>query len=177
MLTAEALAALTGGDAVASATRAARERAEWCWAMLGDHAWNGADDANRRENAALRRRWAGDLTAAARDLADRAWNAAGFADRSDAVTLFNPTGQSRRDIVRFALPPGLPKREVRGPDGRALPSQHVLEGDGPVPLLRAARPRRLRDDDARAREGWSASPDGFGRDPREPRRSLLPAHR
>ena len=132
MLAAEALAALTGGDALASATLAARERAEWCWAMLGDHAWNGADDASRRENAALRRRWAGELMAAARDLSERAWNAAGFVDRSDAVTLFNPTGQSRRDVVRFTLPPGLPKREVRGPDGRALPSQHVLEGDGPV---------------------------------------------
>jgi hypothetical protein len=132
MLAAEALAALAGGDALASATRASREQAEWRWAMLGDHAWNGTDDANRRENATLRRRWADELTGAARDLAERAWTAGGFVDRSDAVTLFNPTAQSRRDVVRFVLPPGRPRREVRGPDGRPLPSQHVLEGDQPV---------------------------------------------
>jgi hypothetical protein len=132
MLAAEALAALAGGDALASATRVARERAEWHWAMLGDHAWNGADDANRRENAALRRRWAAELQAAARDLAEQAWSAAGLVDRSDAVTLFNPTAQPRRDVVRFPLPPGRSKREVRGPDGRAVPSQLVLEGNQAV---------------------------------------------
>ncbi len=143
MLAAEALAALAGGDALASATRPARERAEWSWAMLGDHAWNGTDDANRRENATLRRRWADELTTAARDLAERAWNAAGFVDRSDAVTLFNPTGFSRRDVVRFALPPGRPKRDVLDPEGHVLPSQYVLEEeDQPVlyftpPLLAA----------------------------------------
>jgi hypothetical protein len=131
-LGAETLAAVAGGDAVATATREARERAEWQWAMLGDHAWNGTDDANRRENASLRRGWADGLTDAARDLAARAWKAAGLEDRSDEVTLFNPTGLPRQDVVRFALAPGRPKREVRGPDGRALPSQHVEEGDQPV---------------------------------------------
>jgi hypothetical protein len=132
MLAAEALATLAGGDALATATRAARERAEWSWAMLGDHAWNGADDASRRENAGLRRRWAGELTAAARDLAEQAWTAIGFVDHSTSVTLFNPTALPRRDVVRFALPPGRRMREVRGPDGRPLPSQHLLEGDEPV---------------------------------------------
>ena len=34
------------------------ERAEWCWAMLGDHAWNGTDLNNKRHNAELRRGWA-----------------------------------------------------------------------------------------------------------------------
>ena len=92
---AEALAALAGGDALAAATREPRERAEWSWAMLGDHAWNGTDDANRKENASLRRRWADELVDAARDLAARAWEAAGLDDRSDAVTLFNPTGAPR----------------------------------------------------------------------------------
>ena len=143
MLAAEALAALAGGDALAFATRPARERAEWTWAMLGDHAWNGTDDANRRENATLRRRWADELTTAARDLAERAWNAAGFVDRSDAVTLFNPTAFSRRGVVRFALPAGRPKRDVLDPEGHVLPSQYVLEEeDQPVlyftpPLLAA----------------------------------------
>jgi alpha-mannosidase len=129
---AEALAALAGRDALAAATREARERAEWRWAMLGDHAWNGTDDASRRENASLRRDWADGLIDAARDLAARAWEAAGLEDRSDTLALFNPTGLPRQDVVRFALPPGRPKREVRGPDGRALPSQHVVEDEQPV---------------------------------------------
>ena len=106
MLSAEALATLAGGDALAAATREERERAEWSWAMLGDHAWNGADDANRIENASLRRRWADALVDTARDLAKRAWAAAGLTDWTTAVTLFNPTGSAREDVVRFAAPTG-----------------------------------------------------------------------
>ena len=34
--------------------------------------------------------------------------------------------------MRFAVPPGRPKREVRDADGRVLPSQHVVEDDLPV---------------------------------------------
>ena len=132
MLSAEALAALAGGDALAAETRGPRERAEWSWAMLGDHAWNGADDANRKENTSLRRRWADELVDAARDLATRAWAAAGLTDWTAAVTLFNPTGSARQDLVRFAIPPSRPLREARDADGRALPSQLVLEDDQPV---------------------------------------------
>jgi hypothetical protein len=132
MLAAEALVVLAGRDDLAAATRERRERAEWSWAMLGDHAWNGTDDANRRENASLRRRWASDLVDAARDLAARAWAAAGLEDKSDAVTLFNPTGFARQDVVRFAVPAGRPKREALSPDGRPLPSQLVVEDEQPV---------------------------------------------
>jgi alpha-mannosidase len=132
ILAAEALAALTGGDELAAATRELRERAEWHWAMLGDHAWNGTDDANRRENADLRRRWADALAEAARDLSRRAWAAAGLVEGDDALTLFNPTGLSRQDVVHFALPPGSSVRAAQAPDGRALPSQVVVEGDSPV---------------------------------------------
>ena len=135
MLAAEALAALAGGPTLAGATREARERAEWSWAMLADHAWNGADDASRRENASLRRRWAGALVDAARELAARAWEAAGLVDRSDAVTLFNPTGFPRRDMVRFALPPGRPKWEALDAAGHVLPSQRVLEEEDDQPVL------------------------------------------
>lgn len=132
MLAAEALAALAGGDALAAATREPRERAEWSWAMLGDHAWNGTDDGNRKENGSLRRRWADELVDAARDLAERAWASAGLADRTNAVTLFNPTGGAREDVVRFAIPPSRPIREARDADGHALPSQLVLENEQPV---------------------------------------------
>jgi len=100
--------------------------------MLGDHAWNGTDDANRKENASLRRRWADELVDAARDLATRAWAAAGLTDWTAAVTLFNPTGGARRDVVRFAIPPSRPIREARDADGHALPSQLVLEDEQPV---------------------------------------------
>ena len=132
MLAAEALAALAGGESLAAATRELRERAEWHWAMLGDHAWNGTDDANRRENADLRRRWADGLQDAARDLAARAWAAAGLVAGDDALTLFNPTGLPRQDVVRFALPAGSLVRAALGPDGRALPSQVVIESDRPA---------------------------------------------
>jgi hypothetical protein len=132
MLAAEALAALAGGDELAVATHELRERAEWNWAMLGDHAWNGTDDANRRENGDLRRRWADALAEAARGLARRAWAAAGLVESDDSLTLYNPTGLSRQDVVRFALPPGSPVRAAQAPDGRALPSQVVAEGDSRV---------------------------------------------
>ena len=131
-LAAEALTAVAGADTPTTESREARTRVQWSWAMLADHAWNGTDDANRRENASLRRRWADELIEAARALAGRAWAAAGLVDRSDAVTLFNPTSLPRQDVVRFPLPPGRPKREVLDPDGRALPSQHVVEDEQPV---------------------------------------------
>jgi hypothetical protein len=131
-LAAEALAAVAGKEALFAATREARERAEWRWAMLGDHAWNGTDDANRRENSSLRSRWADDLIDAARDLASRAWEAARLVGGSTAVTLFNPTSLPRQDVVRLELPPGRPMREVRGGDGRPLPSQPVVEDEQPV---------------------------------------------
>jgi hypothetical protein len=100
--------------------------------MLGDHAWNGTDEANRRENATRRRAWADALVDAARDLYGRAWAAAGLQDRSDAVTLFNPTSLSRQDVVRFALPPGTRARAVLGADGAMLASQRVTEGEQAV---------------------------------------------
>ena len=48
-LAAESLVALAGQarpDIVAQ-TREDREKGEWFWAMLSDHAWNGADAKNR----------------------------------------------------------------------------------------------------------------------------------
>jgi hypothetical protein len=132
MLMAEALAALAGGDPLAAATREAKERAEWSWAMLGDHAWNGTDDANRIENASLRLRWAGTLVDTARDLETRAWAAVGLTDWTAAIALFNPTGATRQDVVRFPVPPSRPVREARDADGRPLPSQLVLEDEQPV---------------------------------------------
>jgi hypothetical protein len=129
---AEALAAVAGREPSTAATPEARERAEWLWAMLADHAWNGTDDASRRENASLRSRWANDLIDAAGDMASRAWKEAHLEDRSDAVTVFNSTGLPRQDVARLALPPGRPKREVRGADGHALPSQLVVEDEQPV---------------------------------------------
>jgi len=131
-LAAETFSALAGGEALAAATRPSREQAEWTWAMLADHAWNGSDDASRRENASLRRRWADGLVDAAQDLTTRSWDALRFQVRSDEVSIFNPTGYPRRDVVRLAFPRDWPARDVRGPDGRMLPSQMVVEDEEPV---------------------------------------------
>ena len=58
-LAAESLVALASRvkPELAAQTRQDREKAEWFWAMLSDHAWNGADPKNTRHNAELRRYW------------------------------------------------------------------------------------------------------------------------
>lgn len=84
-----ALASRTKPDC-AVRTRAARQRAEWCWAMLGDHAWNGTDLENKRHNAELRRRWVDELAAISSDLTAQAWRDLGLQADPDHVTVFNP---------------------------------------------------------------------------------------
>jgi hypothetical protein len=48
-LAAEALlaAAARADPRIGETTRADRQRAEWCWSMLSDHAWNGNSEPNR----------------------------------------------------------------------------------------------------------------------------------
>lgn len=129
-LRAEALLATAVGrqEALAGATLASRQRAEWCWAMLGEHAWNGTDDANRHHNADLRRGWARELAAAARSLADRAWPVLGLAPEAGHVSLFNGLSIPRADLVRVEIPPGRDGASVTA-GGKVLPSQ-VVEEDG-----------------------------------------------
>ncbi len=85
------------------ATRADRERAEWCWAMLADHAWNGTDDKNKRHNADLRKKWSDELNRTADRVLQQAWAGLGTSDTNDEIALFNSLGFPRRDLVRAAL--------------------------------------------------------------------------
>lgn len=106
-LAAEALvaAALSKRPELAEATRADRERAEWNWTMLADHAWNGTDAANKQVNAELRRGWSNELLRLGSDLEARGWAAAGLQRGGESVTLFNPLSTPRAGLVRLEAPP------------------------------------------------------------------------
>src|SRR5208283_4545847 len=104
--------------------RAARELAEWNWAMLADHAWNGADDANRNENARLRREWSTTLNRLGADLQAQAWKALSLAADAHTVTLYNSLGAAREGLVS-ADDPGDADTVYDGE--RAVPSQSVDE--------------------------------------------------
>ena len=107
-LTAEALVAVAGrtDPGVSEATRADRERAEWCLAMGSDHAWNATDDANRRENARLCRAWVGELNDLSRRLIERGWSALGLTPGGRDVTVFNGLGAPRSDLIRLETSAG-----------------------------------------------------------------------
>ena len=85
-------------------SRATRERAEWCLAMLSDHAWNGTDDQNRRENARLRREWGSGLNDLARWFArQRLVGYGADAGRRD-ITVFNGLSIPRAGLIRLEAP-------------------------------------------------------------------------
>jgi hypothetical protein len=109
-LAAEALLATAGPQPSGEAafTAASRERAEWCWSMLSDHAWNGTDEPNQRVNANLRKKWSGELNSIGKDLVARGWQAAGLEADDKSLTLFNPTSVPRAaDVVRCEAPAGM----------------------------------------------------------------------
>jgi len=118
-----AVAALAKPDA-AEASRQDRIQAEWDWIMLADHAWNGASDTNRDENARLRWSWGEDLRRRAKQLTDRAWNAAGLTVDASHLTVFNPLSWPREDVVRVQVP-----QTVAGvaQEGKPIASQTVEE--------------------------------------------------
>src|ERR1035438_6255173 len=91
-LAAESLVALASRvkPDLAAQTREDREKAEWFWAMLSDHAWNGADPKNKRHNAELRRNWANRFADISQRLTSQAWDALGLKADSWHVTVFNP---------------------------------------------------------------------------------------
>jgi len=108
-------------------TRALRERAEWCWAMLSDHAWNGTGETNRRHNADLRRKWGEELCRLARGLSKRAWAAAGLEPHANEVTLFNSLSVPRTGLVEIEAPRDVMGVGVRD-DGQDIPAQIVSDG-------------------------------------------------
>jgi hypothetical protein len=125
-LATESLLALaaTRHPEVLPASRADRLEAEWDWAMLGDHAWNGSNDGNRVVNADLRRQWSGGFGRLADSISRQAWTALGFHPNDHAVTLFNSLSFPRADLVRLEVPAGMNAVLL---DGAALTSQSVEE--------------------------------------------------
>jgi len=107
-------------------TRADRERAEWCWAMLADHAWNGTDERNKRHNAELRRKWSEELNRLSNGLREKAWAGLRLTASDDEITLFNSLSFPRRDLVRVELAAG----ENVVATGEAELDSQVIEEDG-----------------------------------------------
>jgi hypothetical protein len=109
--------------------RQQRERAEWCWAMLSDHAWNGTDERNKRHNAELRRRWGEDLNGLAAEIEQAAWKEAVDPADKRSVVLFNSLSGSRRGLVCVNTDDVAKIVAVRA-DGRLLPVQPATEDGG-----------------------------------------------
>ena len=113
-----------GNSQFDAATQRDLRQAEWNWAMLSDHAWNGTTDENKRHNAELRKRWSEGLL----DLADaterRGWSAAGIKRSPDHLTLFNSLSIARREAVGVEVQEGVSAVLA---DGLELPCQVVQE--------------------------------------------------
>ena len=90
-------------DIVAS-TRLHRERGEWLWAMLADHAWNGNSDENKRHNAELRRKWSEELKQIGNNLIQQGWAGLGVKESDSELVIFNSLSIPRADLVRVELP-------------------------------------------------------------------------
>ncbi len=127
-LAAEALLAIAGlvRPELHEATRSDRERAEWCLAMLGDHAWNGKGDENKVHNAELRRRWSAELMRLGQDLLKRAWNGLGLRESKRELRLFNALSVPRADLVRMEPPADVAAVTA----GRETLDAQLVEEDG-----------------------------------------------
>jgi alpha-mannosidase len=128
LLAAETLLACASSAApsVIAATREEREKAEWNWIMVADHAWNGTDTANKNVNAELRRRWSEELNRLARDLNQKAWTAAGLTPDPTFLTIFNSLSSPRADLVRIEAPEGVAGVALGAKD---IPAQ-IVDEDG-----------------------------------------------
>jgi hypothetical protein len=113
-LASEALLAVSAraNPSIAETTRETHRSAEWNLAMLADHAWNGASDANRLVNADLRQHWGLKLVELDDQLLQQGWSAAGLTPGNSAVTLFNSLSIERADLVSVPVPDGV--NSVRG---------------------------------------------------------------
>jgi hypothetical protein len=125
-LAAETLLAVAACDqpAILDATGKDRERAEWYWAMLSDHAWNGTNAQNKRHNAQLRKQWSEGFTDLATKLRAQGWAAAGLVPDAMAVAVFNSLSFPRRGVV--CVPVGQDVNSVAD-EGRLIPCQIVQE--------------------------------------------------
>lgn len=87
---------------LAESTRSHRERCEWLWAMLSDHAWNGTDDSNKRHNAELRRKWSEEFKQIGNSLIQQGWAGLGV-KKDEKLIIFNSLSVPRADLVRVEL--------------------------------------------------------------------------
>jgi len=126
LLGAEALlaAAGRGDEKLRAATAPARERAEWCLAMLSDHAWNGTDEKNKKHNAGLRKVWNEELNKTAQQLQGLAWQAAADPGAGGGLAIFNPLSLPNRGLVRVPAPAVGAEIGVQS-GGKAFPTQQV----------------------------------------------------
>lgn len=122
-LAAESLVTLAGRSeaGIFEATRPDREQAEWYWAMLSDHAWNGTDLKNKRYNADLRKAWGEGLGQLSRQLTQRAWQGLGLQSEARVVTVFNPLSFASDRLVSCAVDADTP--DGVSADGKSVPSQ------------------------------------------------------
>ena len=127
-LAAEALLAVAGRahPQFYVAARPDRERAEWCWAMLSDHAWNGTDEKNQRHNADLRRQWGEEFLRLGRNLLGEGWVGAGLRSGERDLTVFNSLSVPRADLVRIEPPAGM----AAAADGAAPLASQIVEEEG-----------------------------------------------
>jgi hypothetical protein len=136
-LAAESLVTLASQTrpAFAEQTLPDRRQAEWFWAMLSDHAWNGTDLQNKRHNAGLRRRWTDGLAQISHDLAAKSWQQLGLRAEGQWVTVFNPLSFPADFPLVCEAPPDA---EGLTTDGEPVAAQAVLE-DGQRRLAFVAR--------------------------------------
>jgi hypothetical protein len=88
-------------ETVLEDTRPALGKAQWAWTMLSDHAWNGASEANRRENSGIRRDWLADLERANDSIAASVWQALEISRTRDSLSVFNPVSFERAGLMRI----------------------------------------------------------------------------
>jgi hypothetical protein len=105
-------------------TRPPRAKAEWACTMLADHAWNGANEANRRENSSIRRNWLADLERANDSIAASVWRVLEVSRARDSLTVFNPVSFERAALIRIE---GKAEGEALQQNALILPLQIVEE--------------------------------------------------
>ena len=127
-LTAESLLALASArrPELRAATRADRERAEWFWAMLADHAWNGSNARNKLVNAELRRKWSAELNDISGRLLQTGWGAMGLQPSEGDLVVFNGLSVPRKDLVRIEAADGM----AAVSDGPSPLASQIVEEDG-----------------------------------------------
>jgi hypothetical protein len=104
-LAAETLLAMAAWDhpEVRERSRQDRERAEWCWAMLSDHAWNGSNERNKRHNAQLRKQWSSEFVHLGAKLLMQGGEAMALKPDARTVTVFNSLSVPRKMLVSIPV--------------------------------------------------------------------------